>query len=186
VIYGSAKVWSNAIFGTNQLERSLGKCLCSLAALVIATYTNLAYPILTLPNQLNIPFPNPSGGYLALAKPRATLSQPQALILVARLLISKVTKIRRTIYWDHYSWLVPNFLTLQMPNLEIYGSSLTRITLTECEFVHPQTLNPLARLCPNLIHLALENPSTVPDDLFVGEVNLINLHLYLTLFLILS
>jgi len=147
---------------------------------------NLAYPILTLPNQLNIPFPNPSGGYLALAKPRATLSQPQALILVARLLISKVTKIRRTIYWDHYSWLVPNFLTLQMPNLEIYGSSLTRITLTECEFVHPQTLNPLARLCPNLIHLALENPSTVPDDLFVGEVNLINLHLYLTLFLILS
>ena len=64
-----------------------------------------------------------------------------------------------------------NFFSFQMPNLEIYGSSLTRITLTECEFVHPQTLNPLARLCPNLIHLALENPSTVPDDLFVGEVN---------------
>ena len=63
-----------------------------------------------------------------------------------------------------------NFFSFQMPNLEIYGSSLTRITLTECEFVHPQTLNPLARLCPHLIHLALENPSTVPDDLFVGEV----------------
>ena len=58
----------------------------------------------------------------------------------------------------------------QMPNLDIYGPSLTKLCLSECEFVHPQTLNPLARCCPNLGHLTLENPTTVPDDLFVGEV----------------
>ena len=57
-----------------------------------------------------------------------------------------------------------------MPNLSVYGSSLVKITLTECEFVHPQTLNPFANFCPNLEELSLENPTTVPDDLFVGEV----------------
>ena len=62
------------------------------------------------------------------------------------------------------------FFAFQMPNLEIYGPSLTKLCLSECEFVHPQTLNPLARCCPNLVNLTLENPTTVPDDLFVGEV----------------
>jgi hypothetical protein len=72
---------------------------------------------------------------------------------------------------------IKNKLFMQMPNLKIYGPSLIRITLTECEFVHPQTMNPLARLCPNLVQLSLENPSTVPDDLFVGEVALLRFFL---------
>ena len=72
--------------------------------------------------------------------------------------------------------IVRNFFAIkrgiifQMPNLLVFGSCLIRITLTECEFVHPQTLNPFAKFCPNLAELSLENPSTVPDELFVGEV----------------
>jgi len=41
--------------------------LMLLKILSILTLPNLAYPYLTLPNQLNIPFPNPVEGYLAQA-----------------------------------------------------------------------------------------------------------------------
>ena len=40
----------------------------------------------------------------------------------------------------------------------------------ESEFVHPQTINPFALLCPNLESLTLINPSVVTDNLFFGEV----------------
>ena len=50
-----------------------------------------------------------------------------------------------------------------------YGKSITKITLNEAEFVHPQTLNPLALKCPRLKSLTLLNPSTISDNLFVGE-----------------
>ena len=35
--------------------------------------------------------------------------------------------------------------------------------------MHPQTLNPLALKCPRLTSLSLINPSTISDNLFVGE-----------------
>ena len=36
----------------------------------------------------------------------------------------------------------------------------------ESKFVHPQTINPFALLCPNLESLTLINPSVVTDNLF--------------------
>lgn len=59
---------------------------------------------------------------------------------------------------------------IQMRNLKDYGSRIIKISLTESEFVHPQTLNPLALRCPNLEVLGLINPTVVTDELFVGEV----------------
>ena len=59
---------------------------------------------------------------------------------------------------------------IQMSHLPTYGSCLTKLTLTESEFVHPQTLNPFALHCPNLDTLILVNPVIVSDDLFVGRL----------------
>ena len=56
-----------------------------------------------------------------------------------------------------------------MRDLSTYGKAITSITLTEAEFVHPQTLNPLALNCPRLTSLTIINPSTISDNLFVGE-----------------
>ncbi len=59
---------------------------------------------------------------------------------------------------------------IQMRNLKLWGPSLRRLCLTESEFLHPQTLNPIALQCPNLNELVVVNPSTISDDLFVGQV----------------
>ena len=60
-------------------------------------------------------------------------------------------------------------LRFQMREFMHYGKALTSVTLTEAEFVHPQTLNPLALNCPRLTSLTLINPSVISDNLFVGE-----------------
>ena len=59
---------------------------------------------------------------------------------------------------------------IQMRNLADYGRSLVKLSLTESEFVHPQTLNPFALNCPRLRTLVIVNPAVVSDELFVGEV----------------
>ena len=57
----------------------------------------------------------------------------------------------------------------QLQELLKYGKAITKIILNEAEFVHPQTLNPIAMKCPRLESLTLLNPSTISDNLFVGE-----------------
>lgn len=59
---------------------------------------------------------------------------------------------------------------IQWRNLKLWGNSLKRLSLTEAEFLHPQTLNPFALQCQNLEELIIINPSTISDDLFVGRV----------------
>ncbi len=53
---------------------------------------NLTKPCLTLANKSQYTSPNPAGGFLDLAQSGSNLPQPLALSLVARVLISKVTK----------------------------------------------------------------------------------------------
>ena len=59
----------------------------------------------------------------------------------------------------------------QLQELLKYGKAITKIILNEAEFVHPQTMNPLAMKCSRLESLTLLNPSTISDNLFVGEGN---------------
>lgn len=59
---------------------------------------------------------------------------------------------------------------IQWRNLKLWGPSLKKLSLTEPEFCHPQTLNPFALQCVNLSELAIVNPSTISDELFVGRV----------------
>ena len=59
---------------------------------------------------------------------------------------------------------------IQWRNIKLWGPSLKRVTLTEPEFLHPQTLNPFALQCRNLTEMIIVNPSTISDDLFVGRV----------------
>ena len=66
---------------------------------------------------------------------------------------------------------------LQMRDLSKYGKAITSITLTEAEFLHPQTLNPIALNCPRLTSLTIINPTTISDNLFVGEGMYVNLNL---------
>ena len=57
-----------------------------------------------------------------------------------------------------------------MRQLSGYGQFLTSLSLTQSEFLHPQTLNPFARHCPNLKSLSLFTCSAISDEMFVGEV----------------
>ena len=67
----------------------------------ISCNCNLTKPNLPYLTKFNIPCPNPAGGSLTfLALPEATLLQHRTQLLVARLLISKVTKIWWKIFWD--------------------------------------------------------------------------------------
>ena len=59
---------------------------------------------------------------------------------------------------------------IQWRNIKLWGPSLRKLTLTEAEFLHPQTLNPFALQCRNLTEIIIVNPSTISDDLFVGRV----------------
>jgi len=59
---------------------------------------------------------------------------------------------------------------IQWRNIKLWGPSLKKLTLTEPEFLHPQTLNPFALQCRNLSEIIIVNPSTISDDLFVGRV----------------
>jgi len=59
---------------------------------------------------------------------------------------------------------------IQWRNIKLWGPSLKKVTLTEPEFLHPQTLNPFALQCKNLAEMIIVNPSTISDDLFVGRV----------------
>lgn len=57
-----------------------------------------------------------------------------------------------------------------MENLPFYGHLLKTVILTQCQFLHPQSLNPLSRHCPNLDHLALIGCSPISNDMFEGEL----------------
>lgn len=59
---------------------------------------------------------------------------------------------------------------IQWRNIQTWGPCLKSLSLTESEFLHPQTLNPFALQCINLTELVIVNPSTISDDLFVGRV----------------
>jgi len=59
---------------------------------------------------------------------------------------------------------------IQWRNIKLWGPSLKKLTLTEVEFLHPQTLNPFALQCRNLTEMIIINPSTISDELFVGRV----------------
>lgn len=59
---------------------------------------------------------------------------------------------------------------IQWRNLKLWGPALQKLTLTEPEFLHPQTLNPFALQCDKLTDLTIINPSTISDELFVGRV----------------
>ena len=57
-----------------------------------------------------------------------------------------------------------------MDHLRSYGPLLQKVTLTQCEFLHPQSLIPLCNHCPNLAQLSVYGCSPISDDLFVGEL----------------
>ena len=59
---------------------------------------------------------------------------------------------------------------IQWRNLKLWGPALHKLSLTEPEFLHPQTLNPFALQCDHLTDLTIINPSTISDELFVGRV----------------
>ncbi|XP_059092947.1 uncharacterized protein LOC131888172 [Tigriopus californicus] len=59
---------------------------------------------------------------------------------------------------------------VQMENFPLYGHLLKTIILTQCQFLHPQSLNPLSRHCPNLEHLSLIGCSPISNDMFEGEL----------------
>ena len=57
---------------------------------------------------------------------------------------------------------------IQMRNmLGTYGKCMKSLTLTESEFVHPQTLNPFALACKNLESLVVVNP-VVNHEIYVN------------------
>ena len=47
---------------------------------------------------------------------------------------------------------------IQWRNIKLWGPSLKKVTLTEPEFLHPQTLNPFALQCKNLAEMIIVNP----------------------------
>ena len=57
-----------------------------------------------------------------------------------------------------------------MRQLGMYGHLLRSVSLTQSEFLHPQTLNPFARHCPNLGSLSIFSCSAISDEMFMGEV----------------
>jgi len=70
-----------AVIGTSQLKRSLEKCLCSLAVLLIIASQNLTVHV-------NIPCPQYlAGGSIDLAYSGSTLPKPLIQTIVAKLLI---------------------------------------------------------------------------------------------------
>ena len=52
--------------------------------------------------------------------------------------------------------------------LGTYGKCMTTLTLTESEFMHPQTLNPFALACKNLSKLVILNPVVVSGREIAG------------------
>ena len=61
-------------------------------------------------------------------------------------------------------------LSFQLRWLPAHGGLLRRLSLTQCEFLHPQSLNHFAEACPNLTALALYNCMAVDDAMFVGDL----------------
>ena len=51
---------------------------------------------------------------------------------------------------------------IQWRNIKLWGPSLKKLTLTEVEFLHPQTLNPFALQCRNLTEMIIINPRWSP------------------------
>ena len=51
---------------------------------------------------------------------------------------------------------------IQWRNIKLWGPSLKKLTLTEVEFLHPQTLNPFALQCRNLTEIIIINPRWSP------------------------
>ena len=47
---------------------------------------------------------------------------------------------------------------IQWRNIKLWGPSVKKLTLTEVEFLHPQTLNPFALQCRNLTEMIIINP----------------------------
>ena len=60
------------------------------------------------------------------------------------------------------------FKLFQIPHLPDYGRHLSKICLTQCDFLHPQSLNPFAKHCPNLETIAIYGCGDVSDEMFVG------------------
>ena len=59
---------------------------------------------------------------------------------------------------------------IQLDNIAVYGRHLTKVSFTQCDFLHPQSLNPFAKHCPNLTSISLYGCADVTDEMFVGEV----------------
>ena len=57
-----------------------------------------------------------------------------------------------------------------MRSLAQTGKFIRKLTMTQGEFLHPQTLNPWSKNCPNLESLTLLACQNVSDEMFVGEV----------------
>lgn len=58
----------------------------------------------------------------------------------------------------------------QMRQLPCGGHFIRRLVLTQCEFLHPRTLNPWSKNCRNIAELAIYNCGEIPDDMFLGEL----------------
>lgn len=50
------------------------------------------------------------------------------------------------------------------------GDLISQLSLTQCEFLHPQTLNPWSISCPNLTELSIYNCNSISDEMFIGEM----------------
>lgn len=59
---------------------------------------------------------------------------------------------------------------IQLEHLSSYGSLVTKLVFTQCDFLHPQSLNPFAFSCPNVDSLSFFGCETVGDDLFDGDL----------------
>ena len=56
-----------------------------------------------------------------------------------------------------------------MKQLRSGGKFIQRLVLTQCEFLHPRTLDPWSKYCPNLTELAIYNCGEISDEMFIGD-----------------
>ena len=94
----------------------------------------------------------------------------------------KQCKSHYKIFYHHFLWkdlaltadlnCLNMLFVIQWRNIKLWGPSLKKLTLTEVEFLHPQTLNPFALQCRNLTEMIIINPRWSPFAMnsWVGKV----------------